>query len=267
MIKHRVKKRFGQHFLTDPYVIDQIIQYFAPRPGQNIIEIGPGLAALTQPLLKQSHNLTVIEIDNDIIDSLRQRFDHADLTILGQDVLTVDFHDLAKPAAPMRIIGNLPYNIATEVIFHILTSDVAVQDLLFMCQKEVIDRFAAQPGDKHYGRLSVMAQRFCQIVPLFTVEKQAFTPPPKVTSTVAHFKVYDENPYPDLAYSHDFACFIAQMFCHKRKTLYNNLKRHFPQSLLNQLPIDLHGRPNMFSLEKYIEIYTFLSRSAKIMAP
>jgi len=177
------RKRFGQHFLVEPAVIERIVREIDPRPGDALVEIGPGRGALTAPLVERAGALTVIEIDRDLAARLRRT---PGLTVVEGDVLTVDFAALpgVAPGAKLRIVGNLPYNISTPILFHLLEAAQVVRDQHVMLQKEVVDRIAAQPASKDYGRLTVMMQWRYEIEPLFDVAPAAFDPPPRVDSTV-----------------------------------------------------------------------------------
>jgi 16S rRNA (adenine1518-N6/adenine1519-N6)-dimethyltransferase len=181
-MKHQARKRFGQHFLADAFVVAAIVDQIDPRPGQALVEIGPGLGALTWPLLQRCDALTVIELDRDLAARLRRR---AGLHVIEADVLNVDFGALARGRAqPLRLVGNLPYNISTPILFHLLHYADQVADQHFMLQREVARRMAAAPGGKEYGRLSVMLQWRYQIETVLEVPPQAFEPPPKVDSAV-----------------------------------------------------------------------------------
>jgi 16S rRNA (adenine1518-N6/adenine1519-N6)-dimethyltransferase len=183
---HIPRKRFGQHFLTDSGVIDDIVRAIAPRPGEPLVEIGPGMGALTDPLVERCRLLTVIELDRDLAARLRKR---PELKVVESDVLKVDFTALAAEAgAPLRVVGNLPYNISTPILFHLLDHIGQVQDQHFMLQKEVVDRMAAAPGSKDYGRLSVMLQWRYDIESVLDVPPEAFDPPPKVDSAVVRMQ-------------------------------------------------------------------------------
>ena len=179
---HTARKRFGQHFLADRGVIDAIVRAIDPRPGQALVEIGPGLGAMTQPLLERAGALQAIELDRDLAARLRGR---AGLTVIEADVLKVDFAALADAAGqPLRVVGNLPYNISSPILFHLLPVAHRLRDLNFMLQKEVVDRMAAAPGGKDYGRLSVMLQWRFAVEALFDVPPEAFEPPPRVDSAI-----------------------------------------------------------------------------------
>ncbi len=182
-MKHIPRKRFGQHFLSDPAIIDGIVRAIDPRPGQAVVEIGPGLAALTQPLVERVGQLTVIELDRDLAARLRA---HPQLTVIESDVLKVDFAQIqpAPPATKLRVVGNLPYNISTPILFHLLEYVDLIQDQHFMLQKEVIDRMVGAPSTAAYGRLSVLLQWRYAMQEVLFVPPESFDPPPKVNSAV-----------------------------------------------------------------------------------
>jgi 16S rRNA (adenine1518-N6/adenine1519-N6)-dimethyltransferase len=181
-LKHVARKRFGQHFLADAAVIEAIVAEIDPRPGEALVEIGPGLGALTAPLVARAGHLTVIELDRDLAARLRRR---RELMVIEADVLVVDFASLAREAgSKLRVVGNLPYNISTPILFHLLEAADHVVDQHFMLQKEVVDRMAAGPGSKAYGRLTVMLQSRYAIEALFAVPPSAFEPPPQVDSAI-----------------------------------------------------------------------------------
>jgi 16S rRNA (adenine1518-N6/adenine1519-N6)-dimethyltransferase len=183
-LSHIPRKRFGQHFLHDPGILRKIVQAIQPVPGENVVEIGPGEGVLTLPLLRALGRLTVIELDRDLVPRLRAAAEGiGDLTIVNADVLTIDFSALAQDGA-LRVVGNLPYNISSPILFHCIEHIDAIRDMHFMLQKEVVDRMAAAPGSKVYGRLSVMLQLACRVEPLLAVPPGAFRPPPKVDSAV-----------------------------------------------------------------------------------
>ncbi len=215
---HLARKRFGQHFLVDHGVLDQIVRAVAPLPGQALIEIGPGLGALTQPLLERCGRLTVIELDRDLAARWRER---EGVTVIESDVLKVDFHALADAAGqPLRVVGNLPYNISTPILFHLLPLAHRVRDLHFMLQKEVVDRMAAAPGRKDYGRLSVMLQWRFHIESLFIVAPEAFDPPPRVQSAVVRLQPLATPPLLDPALLGEL---VTVAFSQRRKLLRHSL--------------------------------------------
>ena len=183
---HIARKRFGQHFLTAVDVIDRIIRAIGPKPGERLVEIGPGLGAMTIPLRERCDALTVIELDRDLAERLRRR---GDLEVVDSDVLKVDFGALAQRlGGPIRVVGNLPYNISSPILFHLIAAAPHVVDQVFMLQKEVVDRMAAAPGTKAFGRLTVMLQWRYEIEHLFDVPPEAFDPPPRVNSAIVRMR-------------------------------------------------------------------------------
>jgi 16S rRNA (adenine1518-N6/adenine1519-N6)-dimethyltransferase len=227
-VKHIPRKRFGQHFLTDTAVIHGIVDAIDPRPGDPLVEIGPGLGAMTNPVVERSGKLTVIELDRDLAARLRKR---PELTVVESDVLNVDFAALAASAgAKLRVIGNLPYNISTPILFHLLDAVDHVADQHFMLQKEVVDRMAASPGSKDYGRLSVMLQWRYDIENVLDVPPEAFDPPPRVDSAVVRMQPYPQPPQIDPALLGEM---VTVAFSQRRKILRHTLgrwleERHFP---------------------------------------
>ncbi len=223
-MSHIPRKRFGQHFLVDEGVIDGIVRAIGPRPGDALVEIGPGLGAITQPLLERAGALTVIELDRDLAARLRQR---AGLAVVEADVLTVDFTALATAAGqPLRIVGNLPYNISTPILFHLLGAAAQVRDQHFMLQKEVVERMAAAPGGKDYGRLSVMLQWRYRIESVLDVPPEAFDPPPRVESAVVRMEPLPADESIDPAVLGEL---VAVAFSQRRKILRNTLGRWIEQ--------------------------------------
>ena len=219
-MSHIARKRFGQHFLVDGVIIDQIVRAIAPRSGQALIEIGPGLGALTQPLLERCGALTVIELDRDLAARWRER---PGVRVVEGDVLRVDFGALADTAAqPLRVVGNLPYNISTPILFHLLAMAPRVLDQHFMLQKEVVDRMAAGPGGKVYGRLSVMLQWRYTIEALFDVPAEAFEPPPRVVSAIVRMRPLAAPPLLDEA---RLSALVTLAFSQRRKLLRHTLGR------------------------------------------
>lgn len=219
---HRTKKSLGQHFLHERGVVERILLALDPRPGDRIVEIGPGAGALTFPLLRRHGALTAIEFDRDLIAPLREAArEHGALEIVHADVLDVDFGALAAGRA-LRLVGNLPYNLSSPILFHALAHRAAVRDMHFMLQKEVVDRMGAAPGSKVYGRLSVMLQAYCAVTPLFTVTPGAFRPPPKVDSAVVRLVPRPEAAI-GIADAGRFAAIVRAAFGQRRKTLRNAL--------------------------------------------
>jgi len=216
------RKRFGQHFLHDSQVIDRIIRALAPRPGERLVEIGPGRGALTLPLLRRHGTLTAIELDRDLIAPLRAAAAPLGaLELMVADVLKVDFTALAD-GGRIRLVGNLPYNISSPILFHALAHANAITDMHFMLQKEVVERMASGPGSKVYGRLSVTLQALCEVTPLFTIGPEAFQPPPKVDSAVVRLL---PKPLASIGIvDHGmFARVVRDAFGQRRKTLRNAL--------------------------------------------
>ncbi len=219
------KKNLGQHFLADRSVIDRIVLAVDPQPGDRLVEIGPGQGAITFPLLRRHGELTVIEFDRDLVTPLMEASEGIGrLTIIHKDVLQVDFSKLAGDEGPLRLVGNLPYNISSPILFHALEHAGAVRDMHFMLQKEVVDRMAAGPGSKVFGRLSVMLQAYCTVESLFDVPPGAFRPPPKVDSAVVRLV-----PLPPERIGVDdgalFARVVRDAFGQRRKTLRNALQQ------------------------------------------
>ncbi len=220
-MKHIPRKRFGQHFLSDPAIIDAIVRAIAPQAGQPMVEIGPGLSALTQPLVERLGRLTVIELDRDLAARLRQ---HAQLSVIESDVLKVDFAQVAQAlsAPKIRVTGNLPYNISTPILFHLLGFVDVVQDQHFMLQKEVIDRMVAEPATGDYGRLSVMLQWRYAMEDVLFVPPESFDPPPRVDSAVVRMLPRPDPVALDVAV---FEALVQVAFSQRRKLLRHTLGR------------------------------------------
>lgn len=244
---HQARKRFGQNFLVDYPLIIKLFQSIHAQPNDRMIEIGPGLGALTRPILANIKELTVIELDRDLIPILSSL---ENLTIVHQDVLKVDFHALKIDDRKLRIVGNLPYNISTPIIFHLLAVADIIKDMHFMLQKEVIDRMAATPDDSEYGRLSVMVQRYCQVIPLLTIPPTAFNPAPKVMSQFVRLVPYETDPY-GIESDETFFEVVKCAFSMKRKTLRNTLKPLFNQEELEAYGIDSSLRAEKLSIAEF----------------
>ncbi len=220
--RHVHKKRFGQHFLHDQALLRRIVQAIDPKPGQRVVEIGPGEGALTLPLLRVLGKLTVIELDRDLIPRLHAAAQGVgELDVVHADVLEVDIGRLAH-GEPLRVVGNLPYNISSPILFHCIDHLDAISDMHFMLQKEVVDRMAAAPGSKVYGRLSVMLQLACRVDPLLEVPPSAFKPPPKVDSAVVRLVPRPRQERPD-ADGAAISRVVKAAFGQRRKTLSNAL--------------------------------------------
>ena len=245
---HRARKRFGQHFLTDRAVIDAIIDAIDPREGEALVEIGPGLGAMTLPLLERIPQLTVIELDRDLAARLRQR---KGLTVVESDVLKVDFAELAtQRGQKLRVVGNLPYNISTPILFHLLGFVDRVLDQHFMLQKEVVDRMAAAPGGKDYGRLSVMLQWRYRIESVLDVPPEAFDPPPRVDSAVVRMLPHAEPAALDPALLEEL---VASAFSQRRKLLRHSLGRWLEARGFGG-DFDLQRRAEEVPVEEYVAL-------------
>ncbi len=217
---HQPRKRFGQHFLADEAILDAIVDLIDPQPGQALVEIGPGLGAMTDPLVARCHHMTVVELDRDLAARLRQR---QELRVIESDVLRVDFNDVAAQAGQkLRVVGNLPYNISTPILFHLLEAVDQVIDQHFMLQKEVVDRMAASPGRKDYGRLSVMLQWRYEVESVLDVPPESFDPPPRVDSAVVRMLPLPSPVGIDVKLLGEL---VAVAFSQRRKILRNTLGR------------------------------------------
>ena len=222
-MKHQPRKRFGQHFLHDPSVIERILQVVAPIPGERLVEIGPGEGALTLPLLARGARLTAIELDRDLAARLAARPEAGDtLDVVQGDALKIELAELAAPGERLRLVGNLPYNISTPLLFRFIEQLSVIRDMHFMLQREVVERMAAGPGSKTYGRLSVMLAVACRVEPLFDIGPGAFRPPPKVWSSVVRLEPWAEPPFP-VPDPRRFAEVVRRAFGQRRKTLRNAL--------------------------------------------
>ena len=248
MTRHIARKRFGQHFLADPSIVDAIVDAVAPAPGDALVEIGPGLAALTDPLVARCGRLTVIELDRDLAARLRRR---PELSVVEADVLEVDFGALAAQlGAPLRVVGNLPYNISTPILFHLLGAVTHVADQHFMLQREVVLRMAAAPGGKDYGRLSVMLQWRYAIEPVLEVPPEAFDPPPRVHSAVVRMRPLQPAPAVDSALLSEL---VAVAFSQRRKLLRHTLGRWL-EARRSDAAFDLQRRAEEVPVAEYLAL-------------
>lgn len=256
-MSHRPRKHFGQNFLQSSSTIDAILKAIRPSSSDNLIEIGPGQGALTKPLLKHVDHLTVIEIDKDlhpIIQALPGASEK--LTLIDADALKIDYGQLGQD---LKVVGNLPYNISTPLIIQLLHHAYHIQDMIFMLQKEVVERLVAAPGSKDFGRLSVMVQYYCQTELLFTVPPEVFYPKPKVDSAVVRLTPYEKSPYPNI----DFKLLedvVRQAFSMRRKTLANNLKKWMTAGDIESINIDPRQRPEQISIKDYVQIAKFITK-------
>jgi 16S rRNA (adenine1518-N6/adenine1519-N6)-dimethyltransferase len=264
LVNHRPRKRFGQNFLIDANIIDKIITSIDPRPNDHIIEVGPGLGALTQPLLARVNRLDVIELDRDVIPKLHKLADNDALQIHNIDVLAFDFTTFGQSnfdAQKLRIIGNLPYNISTAILFHLIQHREVVQDMHFMLQKEVVERIAAAVGSHDYGRLSVMMQLHFRISPLFTVAADCFRPAPKVESAVVRLTPHPSLPIAPEQYD-AFSALVKQAFSHRRKTLKNTLKGLCDPSQIEAAGVDPGKRPQELDIHDYLNLLSQLDAAS-----
>lgn len=250
---HTPRKRFGQHFLTNERTIGRIVQHINPKADEVLVEIGAGLGALTAEIVKQIPHLYVVEIDRDLSKALHETYP-TQLTIFTEDALQFDFGQIPlQPHQQLRIFGNLPYNISTPLLFYLLHFAPNISNMVFMLQKEVIMRMCAAPGHADYGRLSVMIQYACQCKRLFDIGPEAFTPPPKVMSSLVQLTPYhDARPFPTANNYKHFAELVNRAFQHRRKTLKNAVGDFVPSELYATLNIDPIRRPETLSVTEYV---------------
>jgi len=256
---HQAKKRFGQNFLNNEMVIEKIVDAINPEPTDNLVEIGPGLGALTEPVVERAGELSVVELDRDLAHRLRHHpFLAPKLTIFEADALSFDFASLIKPDQPLRIFGNLPYNISTPLIFHLLTFKDKVKDMHFMLQKEVVQRMASGHNSKSFGRLSIMTQYQCEVIPVMEIGPEHFTPAPKVDSAIVRLVPHKtiKNPVKDIKMLNT-VCLTA--FNQRRKTIRNSFKKLIPVDALVSLGIDPTLRPENLSVDDFIMLANYVS--------
>jgi 16S rRNA (adenine1518-N6/adenine1519-N6)-dimethyltransferase len=254
-VKHVARKRFGQHFLADPAIVDAIVRAIAPKPRDAMVEIGPGLAALTQPLVERLGRLHVIELDRDLAARLRA---HPQLHVVEADVLTVDFTRLAQEAgaAKLRVVGNLPYNISTPILFHLLEHVGVVEDQHFMLQKEVVDRMTAAPETSDYGRLSVMLQWRYEMENVLHVPPAAFDPPPRVDSAVVRMVPLEAPAAVDPALLSEI---VQVAFSQRRKILRHTLGRWLEERAFPG-PFDIQRRAEEVPVAEYLDLARIVAR-------
>jgi 16S rRNA (adenine1518-N6/adenine1519-N6)-dimethyltransferase len=254
-LSHRPRKRFGQNFLHDPAVIRRILDCIDPRPGQHLVEIGPGQGALTGGLLQRAGAIDAVELDRDLLEPLARRCAGlGELRLHSADALKFDFRALRTDDRPLRLVGNLPYNISTPLLFHLLGQAEVIEDMHFMLQKEVVDRMAAGPGSKTFGRLSVMVQLSCEVSPLFDIGPGAFDPPPKVDSSLVRLRPLDKPVLPPDRHE-AFSGFVARVFAQRRKTLRNNLRGLLDERAIQALDIDPGTRPECLDLASLVRLF------------
>ncbi|PKO60244.1 MAG: 16S rRNA (adenine(1518)-N(6)/adenine(1519)-N(6))-dimethyltransferase [Betaproteobacteria bacterium HGW-Betaproteobacteria-19] len=256
---HRARKRFGQNFLSDPNIIRRIIDAIRPQPGETMVEIGPGLGAMTAPLLDRIDHLHVVEIDRDLIARLRERYSPERLSIHEGDALKFDFGTLGDP---LRIVGNLPYNISTPILFHLAAFAEQVQDMTFMLQKEVVMRMVAEPGTEDYGRLSVMLQYRFRMGRMFDVPPGAFRPAPKVMSSIVRLVPL---PAEELTARDEvlLGAIVTAAFGQRRKTLRNTLREFLDEAGFAALGLDPGLRGERLSVAEFVAIANYCSSAGK----
>ena len=260
MAKHRARKRFGQHFLTDWGVIDAIIRAISPSEDDTIVEIGPGQGAITEPLAERAGHLHVIELDRDLVAQLRERYgDRDNVTVHEADALQFDFASLGDN---LRIVGNLPYNISTPLLFHLLRFRDSIVDMHFMLQKEVVDRMAAQPGTKAYGRLGIMLGCYLNVESLFDVGPEAFKPPPAVMSAIVRLDPLPPGTY-DIADEQKLSSLVATAFMQRRKTLRNSLRNEASIHDFEAANIDPGQRPEQIPIADYVRLSNHLASKSR----
>jgi len=255
---HTARKRFGQNFLHDHSVIDNILGSIQAKPSEHWVEIGPGMGALTKPLLAKCSRLDVVELDRDLVVLLKDKFgQHGNLQIHSADALRFDFAALAEANEKLRVIGNLPYNISTPLMFHLLDNAYCIQDMHFMLQKEVVDRICAPPGGRQYGRLSVMVQYYCATEHLFDVPPESFDPAPKVTSAIVRLIPHHEPPV-DVEDVAKLNRVVTEAFSQRRKTLRNSLKKLISEEQIAALDIDPTLRAETIPLSDFAKLSRLL---------
>ncbi len=250
-MRHLPKKRFGQNFLHDAGVLQHIIEAIAPAPDDHMIEIGPGKGAMTARLLAHLNQLHVVELDRDLVTLLQKEFANRSLTIHSADALQFEFDHLRTDERKLRIVGNLPYNISTPLLFHLAQYAPLVKDQHFMLQKEVVERMVASPGGRDYGRLSVMLQWRYQMAQLFVVPPQAFDPPPKVDSAIVRMIPIDE---PLACQQQLLEQVVTTAFSQRRKVIRNSLRDLFTEAQLTEAGINPQARPETIGLDAFVQL-------------
>lgn len=260
MAKHRARKRFGQHFLSDPAIIDAIIRAIHPTGDDVIVEIGPGQGAITDALARLAGHLHAVELDRDLVARLRHKYaDHPNVTVHEADALQFDFASLGDR---IRVVGNLPYNISTPLLFHLLKFRERILDMHFMLQKEVVDRMAAKPGSKAYGRLGIMLGCHLHIESLFDVPPEAFDPPPRVTSAVVRLDPLSPGTF-DIKDGAGLSTLVSTAFMQRRKTLRNSLKKSVEVTDFAAVDIDPGLRPEQVSIDDYVRLSNHLWQKSR----
>lgn len=257
---HQARKRFGQHFLHDEAVIDAIIRAVNPRTDDSMVEIGPGLSALTAPLMARLDQMTVVELDRDLVARLRHAWPESRLRIVQGDVLGVDFGEIGGGGA-LRIVGNLPYNISTPLLFHLMRWADQVRDQHFMLQREVVDRMVARPGSSHYGRLSVMLQARYRMVSLFEVPPEAFDPPPRVVSAIVRMRPLGADARRLPRSQSAFEQLVARAFEQRRKMVRSSLGAWAASLPWDALGVAPTARPQELSVDQFMDMADALSQA------
>ena len=263
LYQHRARKRFGQNFLHDAGIIHRILRAIYARPDQHLLEIGPGQGAITEGLLGSGARLDVIELDQDLIPLLKMRFGlDPKFTLHQGDALKFDFASLVEGGEKLRVVGNLPYNISTPLIFHLLDHAAVIEDMHFMLQKEVVERMAAGPGGGDWGRLSIMVQYHCRVEHLFNVGPGAFNPPPKVDSAIVRLVPHAVLPHP--AKDHRLLeRVVREAFNQRRKTLRNTLKNLLDAQAIEAAGVDGSLRPEQLDLAAFVRLADQLALQTK----
>ena len=260
MAKHRARKRFGQHFLSDPGIIDAIVRAVHPTGDDIIVEIGPGQGAITDALASSAGHLHAVELDRDLVARLRRRYeDKPNVTVHEADALQFDFASLGDR---IRVVGNLPYNISTPLLFHLLKFRNRIVDMHFMLQKEVVERMAASPGSKAYGRLGIMLGCHLHIESLFDVPREAFEPPPEVTSAVVRLDPLPPGTF-DIQDEAGLSTLVSTAFMQRRKTLRNSLKKSVDAIDFEAVGIDASLRPEQLSIADYVRLSNHLRQKSR----
>jgi 16S rRNA (adenine1518-N6/adenine1519-N6)-dimethyltransferase len=260
MARHRARKRFGQHFLSDPAIIDAVIRAIHPTGDDVIVEIGPGQGAITDALARLAGHLHAVELDRDLVARLRRKYtNHPNVTVHEADALRFDFASLGDR---IRVVGNLPYNISTPLLFHLLKFREGILDMHFMLQKEVVDRMAAAPGSKAYGRLGIMLGCHLHIESLFDVPPEAFDPPPEVTSAVVRLDPLSPGTF-DIKNEAGLSTLVSTAFMQRRKTLRNSLRKSVEATDFEAVGIDPGLRPEQVSIADYVRLSNHLSQKSR----
>ena len=250
---HRAKRRFGQNFLRDQQAIDSVINAIAPESSESFVEIGPGYGALTEALVTHAQRVELVEIDRELSQMLQERYAyHPGVSVHCADILRFDLARIAPEGSKFRVVGNVPYNISTPILFRLLEFASCIQDMHLMLQREVAQRLVASPGGGDYGRLSVMAQYRCQMMRFFDVPPQAFHPVPKVFSSLVRLVPIQAGP--KACRDKDLRTIVTRCFMHRRKTIRNGLKGYLDESEISQCHVEPERRPQTLTLADFIAL-------------